>query len=260
MKRRWLPLLLAGGVAAHAAPAEDDAPVVQVSALRNPEVRSYRAIVAGMDVFDARHALAPAVPQLRFIVRARTGGALAGPVTVKLATDDWTVALALDTDGRFVVPRNEAAWEARAELRLDQRQYQASVAPDVRTPGLPDDRRRLGDLRLECRVQVAMAKEELGFLWSAALSGALMTTDWCAWFGAPKEKRHHGWWVPTGAPGQLVSAVLREGERSVALKVSGQGYSAPTGDTSWSDEAIVELAWAAPDAIRTAGETPRTAP
>jgi len=34
------------------------------------------------------------------------------------------------------------------------------IVPEVRTPGLPENVRRLGDLRLECKVMIEIAKEE----------------------------------------------------------------------------------------------------
>ena len=72
-----LPALLACGIAGaapQAAPQQAETGAVRVDAIRNPELRSYRAIVAGMDTFDRLHALAPAVPQLLFQVRGIRGG------------------------------------------------------------------------------------------------------------------------------------------------------------------------------------------
>lgn len=260
-----LCLWLAGAAAASAAAAAGDEPAaVRINALRNPETLAYRAIAAGMDRFEALRALAPAVPALRFQLRNMDGGRLADEtVRVALRADDWSIPVALDAERGFSPARSQAAWNARAELMLDRRERHASIAPDLRTPGLPENRRRMGDLRLSCQVQVAIGKEQLGFLWSAGLSALLRTSDWCASFDG-RGKRQRGWWVGTGAAGTLRAALLREGERSVALRTTRQGYSVPVGDDGWSDEAIVELVFAgeveSARPIRTAGETPRTAP
>ena len=60
-------------------------------------------------------------------------------------------------------------------------------------------------------------------------------------------------------------AILVEGNRSAKLEVQKEQFEVPIGNTSWSDDAIVELTYAAPaepaaPATETAGETPRTAP
>jgi hypothetical protein len=52
--------------------------------------------------------------------------------------------------------------------------------PDVRTPGVPATMRRLGDLRLECRVLVDIAKNYLGFLFRASINTLMLTSDWCS--------------------------------------------------------------------------------
>jgi hypothetical protein len=69
---------------------KDEAAKVQINALKNPELKNYRAIVAGLDKFDQLHALAPAVPQLRFQVEGRNGKALGSELPVaRIAADDF---------------------------------------------------------------------------------------------------------------------------------------------------------------------------
>lgn len=231
--------------------AQDVAPgagkegVVHVSAIRNPEAHAYRAIVAGLDAFDAHRALAPSVPALLFQVQKMNGAPFEGELLqVRLSADDFDLPLTLDGAGRFTVPRSQAAWDARAELTLNRRKRQVQAAPRVRTPGLPDTQRRLGDIRLECLVKVAIAKEEMGLFWTATLNGILLSTDWCGWHKGEKRS----WAVDTGAT--LSAATLRDGERSLALAVKRSSFLVPIGDTSWSNDAVVELAFApdVPDA------------
>jgi hypothetical protein len=119
------------------APGANREGVVHVNAIKNPEMHSYRAIAAGLDTFDDRHALAPAVPQLRFAVR-RPGGAMLETdlPTAKLSADAFTLALPVGTDALFDVPRNREAWDADAELVLSRKRKDVRVWPYVRTPGL----------------------------------------------------------------------------------------------------------------------------
>lgn len=233
-----------------AAPGADVAPganregVVHVNAIKDPEMHSYRAMVAGLDTFDAEHALAPAAPQLRFSVRARNSGPIAGVVpTAKLSADDFNLALPLDADARFVVPRNQQAWDTKAELVLSRKRRDVRIWPYVRTPGLADNQMRLGDLRLECKVLITIAKEEAP-LWAVALGNTvLMTGDWCGFF----KSRDFTWSQTTSAP--LRGAVLYDGNRSAALKVKGRQFDVALFDPSWSNDALIELDFAPPAAV-----------
>ena len=90
----------------------------------------------------------------------------------------------------------------------------------------------LGDLRLECRVLVAMAKEEMPFWMNATVNTLLLSTDWCPRMGDK---------LDFASPLPLAAATLRDGERSLAVKTGKSGYRARLGDASWSNDALVEL-------------------
>lgn len=249
-----LALLVAG--AAHAqdvAPGANREGVVHVNAIRNPEMHAYRAIAAGLDAFDDQHALAPSVPQLSFVVRARGSDPLTGDLpTAKLSADAFSLPLPVGADASFVVPRSRQAWDADAELILGRKRKEVMIRPRIRTPGLADNQRRLGDLRLECQVLVAIAKKEAPFWVVAAGNTVLMTGDWCTFF----KDKDRAWDLHVDAP--LASAVLRDGERTLALPVKGRRVELPLYDASWSNDAVVDLAFAAPGptAARTEGVAP----
>jgi hypothetical protein len=248
--RRLAALSLAVSAAAGAQEATQDvAPganresVVHVNAIKNPEMHSYRAIAAGLDTFDEQHALAPAVPQLRFAVRTRNGAVLAGDIpAAKLSGDAFTLPLPVGADALFTVPRSAEAWDADAELVLSRKRQDVRVWPYVRTPGLADNQRRLGDLRLECRVFVTIAKKEAPF-WAVAIANtAFLTGDWCSFF----KDADRTWSVNVEAP--LASAVLREGERKLPLRVRERQFELPLSDAAWSNDAIVDFTYASAEA------------
>lgn len=222
----------------------DERGTVHINAVKNPELHSYRAVVAGLDKFDELHALAPGVPQLRFQVRAAQGRTLGdGPLAARVAADDFSIPLALDQDLRFSVPRSQAAYDAKAELVLNRKKRDARFDTWVRTPGLADNQYRLGDVRLDCQVKIAIAKEEIPFWANALVNSLLLTTDWCSWFKGDTPKGGDRSWSRDAAA-QLSAATLRDGERTLALKVDGKSFRMPIGDTSWSNDAIVELEYA----------------
>jgi len=238
--------------AASAAAQDKQGGTVQVNGIRNPETHTYRAIAAGLDAFDAQHVLAPNA-QLLFQARTRAGQPLAEallkgapggePLRAMLAGDDaYTLALALDGEGRFQVPRSQPAWDAHADLRLSKQRSDVRVWPYVRSPGLPDNQRRLGDIRLECQVFVAIAKEEAPLHIVLLGNAVMLGSDWCAFM----ENRDRAWDAATRAP--LHSATLHDGQRRLALRVKGARFEVPIGDRSWSNDAIVELAFAPAEA------------
>ena len=260
-------LLVCG--AAGAAPDKPAAQVkeldpVHVNAMRNPEVKKYQAILAGLDTFDKFHALAPAVGKLQFRLTRRGKDAMPEPLAVRLAGDDgFRLPLALDAESRFVVPRSAAALAAKSELELNRKRRAYRIEPDIRTPGLGVHQRRLGDLRLECKVMIAIGKEEMP-LWAVVLvNGILLRTDWCSFFGDEKSSTYGGVSKEANfgyrAERPLSQAVLIDGNRSALLEIEGSAFNVPIGNSTWSDDAIVELTFAEPP-TGTAAETPRTAP
>jgi hypothetical protein len=235
-----IALLLCAALAGTTPAALADEPIqsVKVTGLKAPEMRSYRSIVAGLDAFDRDHALAPAAT-LRFRMMRQAGGPMlpSDGVVLNLVSDGETIPVPIDADGLLTVQRSQAAYDADATFMLNRKSGMFSAYPEVRTPGLPDNVRRLGDLRLECRVTVAIVKEQMPFLARAAVNTLLMGSQWCT-----SKEMNFGY--PSPMP--LAGATLRRGERSMPLQVEEWRYTVPIGDASWPDDALVELRYASP--------------
>jgi hypothetical protein len=60
----------------------------------------------------------------------------------------------LAEDRTFTLERDERAWDEDASVRPNRRAGTMTWRAEIRTPGLPPDTRRLGDLRLECEVGI----------------------------------------------------------------------------------------------------------
>jgi hypothetical protein len=265
-------LLCCGNAAA--VPGVDEPSTIHVNAIRKPELRKYKSVVAGLDAFDEYHALAPNVPALQFRIRHRTSITVPDPKEaprVRLEGDGgFILPIALDSANLFTVPRSEAALDANSELVLNQTRRYYRMVPYVRTPGLPDNVRRLGDLRLECKVLIGIGKAEIPLWGKLAITGVLRTSDWCAFF----DRKDYTFSFTTDE--QVVAAVLREGERSEELKTEDHSFSVALFEPGWSDNALIELAFEEPvrkseataaltgplagPVTGTAAETPRTAP
>lgn len=110
--------------------------------------------------------------------------------------------LAEDGDARVVVNRNFPKGEFNHPL------------VQVRSPGLPDGVQRMGDLRLACVAQMAMAKGE-GFKVRAALGAASL-------FGF-----------------NLCDSVTIEDDGRRLLQSAQDKHQAKLGDKGWSDNARI---------------------
>jgi hypothetical protein len=234
-----------------AEPAEQR--VVTVPGTKDPEMRNYRTIAEALDEFDEHRRLAPSAPlQFRFFHASNgTPAGDADGLSLRLASDDVSIPIPIDANGRFVIMRNQAAYDSDAAFILNRKQGLFTYRPDIRTPGLPDNVRRLGDLRLECYVLSGVAKEKLPFWVRAMITTALRTTDWCG-----KEKASVGGYP---AYGKLAKVTVREGDRHEELNFEGSSYMVPIGPGKWSDDALIELEYATEEAEAPAATTTATA-
>jgi len=229
-------LLLAAGLPAQA----DDAATVQINSIRSPELKPYRVMLAGLDAFDEYHALAPNTHELRFKLRLRSGAptdATMDHLALRIAGNETSVPVALDADGRFTLPRIAALADDNADLLLNQKKGNYRWDADVRSDGLPDNMRRLGDFRLECEVTVAIVKEEIPLWVRSLVASWLLTTHWCA-----SDKLN---WQ-AHSPRRVRQATLVSGTQRISLATGDKGitYTVPTSDPHYPDDTLIELEYA----------------
>ncbi|CUI07972.1 hypothetical protein [Massilia antarctica] len=229
-----IAMMLAAGVApAQEAEAVKEVDTVQVNALRDPDFKTYRAFVAGLDAFDSKHALAPA-SALRFLLRPSVPNASIEGVTIRIAGNETSIEVPLAADGTFVMQRNQAALDEHADIILNRKKGSFRWRPDVHTPEVPANARRLGDLRLECEVRWAVDRQDVPFVKRTLL----------ATLGGPcRTSRVH---VIQLAPRALAGYRMVAGERNVtapagAVGPDGMTYVAPLHDASWPDDTLVEF-------------------
>ena len=102
-------------------------------------------------LFAKHHALAPAAA-LRFKVYARTQADRAPAMQLDLVTAGGRQPVVLDAEDRFDVDPAWRALDEGTEIRSRLADGRVTWRPDIRSPGVPAGERRLGDLRLQCRV------------------------------------------------------------------------------------------------------------
>lgn len=234
MKQRLLALaiglvLSSSAWAQNAAPGVDARETVEVSAVRNPALRPYRIMTRGLDAFDKHHGLAPRA-DLRFELWNEDGTVPSGAgLNLRLAGDHVDLPLAVDGDATFVLPRSSEAFDDDADLVLNRKKTEMQWRPRVRSPGVPDNARRMGDMRLECEVAWAVMKDQMGFVVrnAMALAGGMCRAPMSALYYRP--------------PKRLAAAVLTSGERQrpLTLTKNGDFYIVPLRDRSWDDESLI---------------------
>ncbi len=124
---------------------------VNVTGLRNTVDKSYRRMVAGMDLFEKMRALAPRAT-LRFKLLPRKRETNMDDVRVDIVGDSFETPVPVAPDRTFVLPRDAQALKEDASVRPNRKKQTMTWRSDVRSPGVPAGKRRLGDLRLECAV------------------------------------------------------------------------------------------------------------
>jgi hypothetical protein len=169
--RRLLPLL---ALCTLVAPAL--AQTVIVKSTRDPVDKSYRKMVKGMERFEREHALAPQAA-LRFRLLPRLPNADMTGITLRIAGDTTSQPLPIAPDNSFALVRNEQLLREDAAVLANRRTASMTWRASIVSPGLPAGTRRLGDLRLECKVGMdagLISNTSPMFAW---LSDALTNTD-----------------------------------------------------------------------------------
>jgi hypothetical protein len=207
---------------------------VAVDGIKGAELKPYRVMSAGLDAFDEYHHLAPAAT-LKFKLSRRgeasSGGNWDG-VTLRLVGNDTSTPIPIAADGTFVLPRNQQAYDDEADLILNQKKSLMRFSPEVRSPGVPANARRLGDLRLECQVIVAIGKKELNFAQRMAINTIMLGGDWCS-----KGLGKFGFSLPD----RSLSATLVNGATKRIISTSAYQILAPIQDKSLPDDALIEF-------------------
>lgn len=255
--RQRLPCFLLAFAACSAAgtvAAQEPVARVNVSTTRDPVDKSYRKMIQGMERFEREHAFAPKAP-LRFQLLPRTPDVRMDGITLRVAGDTVSVPVPVAPDNSFVLPRNEQALREDAAVLANRKTTSMTWRALIRTPELPPDTRRLGDLRLECRVGAEAGLVSNNSQMFAWLSNALLSADQIC--NSPNGN------YLFFADRPLFGVRLRAGERSVDLPFNmlyaggeqtpemlrfcdcqvllDRTYYVPLWDNSWPDDTLVEF-------------------
>ena len=230
---------------------------IAAKANRDPVEKSYRKMVRGMDLFDAERSMSPnGVLRFKLLPRRPETDMKSIAMEVIGSTVAFEVTIALDDT--FTLARNAKAFDENAQVIPNRKAQSMTWRSDIRTPGLAPNTRRLGDLRLECRVGM-----EAGLISNSSniigrITQALTDTP------AYCDRKAPLYLFFADRP--LFSVALASGNRREVLSIDklyasasddpglksdlpycdcevvvDRTYVLPLGDNSWPDDALIEF-------------------
>jgi hypothetical protein len=248
-----LALLASTAVRASETASEPPVPVIKVTANFESDLRPYKWYLPGVREYHQYQHLAPAAP-LRFAMV--TPSFPMKPLKISKASlekkrwfSTWSLPLEVTEDGWFSLPISAEAEARGADVIVSRRNASnARWVIDIHTPTLPFHIYRLGDLRLECRVYLAIewgiwkGRRVMAKMQSKPVSeppmDALCGGDSDIFFNTRPWPRLQGY-------------ILREGERKVRYELNGLRINVEPlmlslrepGQAAqpWSDDAQVEF-------------------
>ncbi len=235
--------------------APDGAAAEQVEIVaRVPGAREKKTLAqlrAARQAFEQHHGLAPAAA-LAFRLYPRRDAQAFERLRLFLVVGDERRPVALDALQRFQLDPAWAGLDGDALLQTNLPDGDVAWKVDVRSPGLPDGERRLGDLRLECEADTFHGDLQRGLRTPASAildaQGKLCQDDDAqAWFA---EQPIFGVTLVAGARRQpLAYSYLHGSTGTMALAalfdwpyhLRDRTYFLPLEDTSWPDDTRVVL-------------------
>lgn len=215
------------------AQAQEMQQIIEVQGTRDPALRPYRTMLRGLDAYADHQRLAPDAP-LRFLLVPATSQARIDGVTLHLSADNLSIPVPLAADGSFTLSRDKTAYDANADLVSNKKRDTVRWRADIHTPGLPQNVRRLGDLRLECEIRWAIEQDDLPFVRRNLFRLA----------GGPC----HSSLIHVLYPAfrKLLAVQARSGERTLDIRVTQdrQRYVPPLHDADWDDNTLLTLTYA----------------
>ena len=263
MQIAWLP-----GASAQAKDGRTTLPPVTVTATatRGAVEKSYRKMIDGMDLFERLHAMAPGA-SLRFKLLPRMPGTDMDHINLEILGDTVAFPVRVEADRTFTLERDRVALAEDAAVTPNRRKQSMTWRVEIRTPGLPPNTRRLGDMRLECLVgheaglisNVRPLVGQLARLFTAFVDYCNIEETQYLFFtdrplfnvvlvnGARREP------VP-------VDRLYAEATRDPNLKADlpycdcevllDRTYFLPLGDKSWPDDTLIEFEYMDDDNVR----------
>lgn len=237
--------------------APDPREFILVNGTRDPVNKSYRKMLNGMALFEKMHGVAPNA-SLRFKLLPRQRDTKMDGIVLEIVGDTVTIPVLLAADRTFTLERDQQALDENASVMPNRKANSMTWRTEIRTPGLPPNTRRLGDLRLECHVGmeaglISNTRPVIGLV-TNLIQGML---DFCNGSDVPylffSERPLFSVTMVAGTRREILSvdelyAGVSFGRTSTAdlaycdcQVLLDRTYFLPLGDRSWPDDTLIEL-------------------
>ena len=261
-----LVLACATALAQGKPPSDVLLPSVSSTAVRDPVDKSYRKMLRGMDLFEENRRMAPAAT-LRYKLLPRNRQTNMNGVSVDVVGETVAIAVPVARDHTFTLERDQKALDEDASVIPNRSAGTMTWRTEIRTPGLPPNTRRLGDLRLECLVGmeaglISNVKPVFGQI-ANLLMGAM---DYCGQVDSQylffSERALFGVTLVNGSRREVVSVDRLYAGASYDTGLASdlpycdcqvlidRTYFLPLGDRSWPDDTLVEFEYMEDDDAR----------
>ena len=238
------------------------APGISVQAVRNPVDKSYVKMIRGMELFEQMRGMAPNAT-LRYKLLPRKPDSKLDGIQLSVSGNTFEMPVELAPDRTFTLVRDQKALAEDASVRTDRRALTMTWRAEIRTPGLPPDTRRLGDLRLECHVgmeaDLVSNVRNRSLFFTPASNARLRAEGYCDQAQARylyfAERPISSVTLVSGARRQALSiddlyaGVARNDLKREDLPycdcevLLDRAYFLPLGDRSWPDDTLVEFTY-----------------
>jgi hypothetical protein len=179
-------------------------------------------------------------------------------IEVNIAGDTVTIPVPVAADHTFTLERHQKALDEDASVLPNRKARSMTWRTEIRTPGLPPNTRRLGDLRLECHVglEAGLISNTLPVI-GQIVNFLQKMTDFCNGSDVPylffAERPLFSVTMVAGARREILSvdelyAGVSFGRTSNAdlaycdcQVLLDHTYFMPLGDKSWPDDTLVEF-------------------
>jgi hypothetical protein len=214
--------------------------------------RDYRNALKGIETFNKFHSLAPQA-ELHFKLYPRSETLQRDDVKLRLKSDSVHRDIELGPNWTFDIPFDATADKEQGDLVTNRPEKSFAWRSDVRTPGLPENTRRLGDLRLECMIDIdgrlpALPPVPANRTMIPIFGGKLCSLSATHYFYFADRPLFGVTLVSKEKQMSLQTAVWLYGNRTLVARslvdfmlLDDQVYEVPLADTTWPDDTLVEF-------------------
>ncbi|MEO7581117.1 MAG: hypothetical protein ABIT83_26220 [Massilia sp.] len=211
--------------------AEPPMQTVEITGQGSSALISYKALLAGMDAYERHKAKAPDSALYFNMVRNRASVSMKG-LTAELVGQKLRLPVTIAANNYLTLQRDAAAQADQADLVVNRVHDALRLEPAVISKSVKEVARRLGDMRLQCMVGHAIARERKSFMARVFTPEVTQCNEMRVYMSPWVARRYTG-------------VVMRDGARvesggAATISSDGKMVKVRLDDLSWSDDTLID--------------------